>query len=182
MDEDRELLQRYLAGDEAAFERLVVRHEAMLRRLAYGVLRDAALAEDVAQDAFLAAHRRAKGFRGEGSVKSWLCRIAVNRAKDELRRQKRRPETSLPEGLESTVEPQRGADARWDLSRALSKLRPEHRIALVLREVEGMGYREIAETLGWPLGTVQTRVHRARLELREALATKDLGKIDLEKK
>lgn len=171
MDDDRELLERFLDGDETAFEALVVRHEARLRRLAHGVLRDASLAEDVAQDAFLTAHRRAKSFRGEGSVRSWLCRIALNRARDELRRQKRRPENELPDELDSGVEPQRAADARWDLSRALSKLRPEHRLALVLREVEGMGYREIAEALGWPLGTVQTRVHRARLELRDALET-----------
>jgi RNA polymerase sigma-70 factor (ECF subfamily) len=172
MDDDRKLLERFLAGDESAFESIVVHHEATLRRLAYGVLRDAALAEDVAQETFLTAHRRARSYRGEGSVKSWLCRIALNRARDELRRRKRRPETQLPDGLESTAEPQRGAEARWDLSWALSKLRAEHRIALLLREVEGMGYREISETLGWPLGTVQTRVHRARLELRQALEKK----------
>lgn len=175
MDEDRKLLERFLAGDETAFEALVVRHESRLRRLAYGVLRDGALAEDVAQDAFLTAHRRARDYRGEGSVQSWLCRIAVNRARDELRRRKRRPEAALPDGLESTSEPQRAVEARWDLSRGLAKLRPEYRVALVLREVEGMGYREIAETLGWPLGTVQTRIHRARLELRDALTNERAG-------
>lgn len=169
MDDDRELLERFLAGDETAFEALVVRHEAGLRGLAYGVLRDRGLAEDVAQETFLTAHRRAKSFRGEGSVAGWLRRIAVNLARDELRRQKRRPEAALPDGLEPSGEPQLANEARWDIRRGLGKLRPEHRIALVLRDVQGLGYREIAEALGWPLGTVQARVHRARQELRQAL-------------
>ena len=80
MDADRDALARYLDGDERAFEELVIRYEARVRHVAYSVLRDHALAEDVAQETFLTAYRKAASFRGEGSVKSWVLRIAVRRA------------------------------------------------------------------------------------------------------
>lgn len=169
MDEDARALERFLGGDEKAFEEIVVRNEAGVRNVAFGILRDRALAEDVAQEAFLAAHRKAKSFRGEGSFRSWLFRIAARRALDEIRRRQSRGEVELeePEGPSGA-----GIDARLALGKALSQIRPEHRMALVLREVEGMSYREISETLGWPLGTVESRIHRARLELRALLQEK----------
>lgn len=171
MDADEVLLDRFVHGDERAFEELVVRYEARVRNLVLGVLRDRALAEDVAQDAFLTAYRKARHFRGTGSFRGWLYRIALNRAQDELRRRKRRAEEpELQPGYnEPSSRPHEGLDIGWDLQRALEAIKPEHRTAVVLREVEGLSYREIAEALDWPLGTVQTRVHRARLELREAM-------------
>jgi len=172
MDADRDVLARYLDGDERAFEELVIRYEAQVRRIAFGVVRDHALAEDVAQETFLTVYRKADSFRGEGSLRSWLCRIAVRRALDELKKRRRKAEVALPDGGRRGVEPHKQLDAGWDLERALEGLNPEHRAALLLKEVEGMSYQEIAESLGWPMGTVATRIHRARLELRARLQEK----------
>ena len=180
VDSDEQLLSKFLAGDERAFETLVGRYEAPLRKLAYGLVRDWALAEDVAQDAFLRAYRKAATFRGGASVKAWLYRIAINRAHDELRRIRRKAEISLEVaaigGLELDESRTTSAEAlvaarelERHVAMALSEMREEYRSALVLREMEGMTYREIAGLLGWPLGTVQIRVHRGRLELRSRL-------------
>ena len=180
MDSDDQLLSQFLAGDERAFETLVGRYEAPLRKLVYGLVRDWALAEDVAQDAFLRAYQKASTFRGGSSVKAWLYRIAINRAHDELRRIRRKREISLESAEigrleldESRTASAEALAAARELERhvamALSEMREEYRTALMLREMEGLTYREIAELLGWPLGTVQIRVHRGRLELRSRL-------------
>ncbi len=176
MDSDEKLLTRFLGGEEEAFEALVVRYEAPLRKLAYGLVRDWGLAEDVAQDAFIRAYRKATTFRGGTSVKAWLYRIAINRAYDELRRIRRKKEVPLgnvplPErGRASTEAIAEARELQTKIAHALAQLRPEYRTPLVMREIEGMTYREIAEFLDWPLGTVQIRIHRGRLELRSHLA------------
>ena len=179
MDADRDALARYLDGDERAFEELVIRYEARVRNIAFGVLRDSALAEDVAQETFLTAYRKADTFRGafgDASVRSWLYRVAVRRALDELKKRGRKAEVALPDvsaGFGIGVdEPHKRLDAGWDVGRALERLSPEHRAALILKEVEGLSYQEIAETLSWPMGTVATRIHRARLELKAKLQEK----------
>lgn len=169
MDADRDALARYLDGDERAFEELVIRYEARVRNLAQSFVRDYALAEDIAQETFLTAFRKASSFRGEGSVRSWLFRIAVRQAQDELRKRRRKSEVELEEETASPAAPHAGLEAGWDVSAALSKLNPEHRAALIMREVEGMSYREIADAMGWPIGSVGTRIHRGRMELRDAL-------------
>lgn len=176
MDSDEKLLTRFLSGEEEAFEALVVRYEAPLRKLAYGLVRDWGLAEDVAQDAFIRAYRKATTFRGGASVKAWLYRIAINRAYDELRRIRRKKEVPLENAVlpererESTEAIAEASELQRKIAHALAQLRPEYRTPLVLREIEGMTYREIAESLDWPLGTVQIRIHRGRLELRSHLA------------
>ena len=172
MDADRDVLARYLDGDERAFEDLVIRYEAQVRRIAFGVLRDHALAEDVAQETFLTACRKADSFRAEGSVRSWLFRIAVRRALDELKKRGRKAEVAIVDDGGRVDESHKQLDAGWDLERALERLTPEHRAVLILKEVEGLSYQEIAESLGWPMGTVATRLHRARLELRASLQEK----------
>ncbi len=172
MDADGDALARFLDGDERAFEELVIRYEAKVRRIAFGVLRDHALAEDVAQETFLTACRKADSFRAEGSVRAWLFRIAVRRALDELKKRSRKAEVALPDDGRRGDEPHKQLDAGWDLERALERLTPEHRAAIILKEVEGLSYQEIAESLGWPMGTVATRIHRARLELRASLQEK----------
>lgn len=179
MDADLDALARYLDGDERAFEELVIRYEAKLRNVAFGVLRDRALAEDVAQETFLTAHRKAGSFRGahgDASVRSWLFKIAVRRSLDELRKRGRKAEVALArDGYADgpgVDEPHTKLEAGWDLERVLERLTPEHRAALILKEVEGLSYQEIAESLGWPMGTVATRIHRARLELRAKLQEK----------
>lgn len=180
MDSDDQLLSQFLAGDELAFETLVGRYEAPLRKLVYGLVRDWALAEDVAQDAFLRVYQKASTFRGGSLFKAWLYRIAINRAHDELRRIRRKGEISLEsaaiggleldEGRTSSAEALASArELERHVAMALSEMRQEYRTALILREMEGLTYREIAELLEWPLGTVQIRVHRGRLELRSRL-------------
>jgi RNA polymerase sigma-70 factor (ECF subfamily) len=177
MESDEQLLARFLEGDDVAFEGLVTRYEAGLRNVAFGFVRDHGLAEDIAQDTFIRAYSKASSIRKGGSVKGWLYRVAINRAQDELRRIKRKREVSMDE---LTVDPKAGRETSGEslaaskelehhLDEALAEVREEHRLPLVLREVEGMTYAEIAEQLGWPLGTVQTRVHRGRLELRAIL-------------
>ena len=176
MDSDERLLARFLDGEEEAFEALLVRYEAPLRKVAYGLVRDWGLAEDIAQDAFIRAYRKAATYRGGASVKAWLYRIAINRAYDELRRLQRKKEVSLEQagirelGQTSTEAIAEANELQRQIALALAELRPDYRTPLVLREIEGMTYREIAEFLGWPLGTVQIRIHRGRLELRSRLA------------
>ena len=178
MDSDEQLLQRFVAGDERAFEDLVIRYEARTRNLAFGFVRDASLAEDIAQDAFMRAHRGAARFRGGGTVKSWLYRIVANRARDELRKIKRRRESAWedadPTGIlaSETGSVERRAESREigrHLAQALAGIRDDYRTPLMLREVEGLSYDEIASTLDWPVGTVKTRIHRGRHELRALL-------------
>jgi RNA polymerase sigma-70 factor (ECF subfamily) len=178
MDSDEELLQRFVDGDEGAFETLVVRYEVRVRNFAFGFVRDPGLADDIAQDAFMRAYRAAAQYRGGGTVRGWLYRIVANRARDELRLIRRRRESAIddadPAGLvasefgqtERRVE---GAQIRRHLARAVAMLREEYRAPLMLREVEGLSYDEIAATLEWPVGTVKTRIHRGRLELRALL-------------
>jgi len=184
MGSDEQLLDRFLQGDEIAFETLVERHEARLRNIAFGLVRDRSLAEDIAQDSFLQAYRKAASFRQQGLVRNWLYRIVVNRARDELRRIRRRGEVAVaePDAAEE-LESQSVGDAeaaartnelRRHFAGALGRMREQHRTPLVLRDVEGLPYSEIADLLGWPLGTVQTRIHRGRLELR-ALLEHDRG-------
>jgi len=175
---EAQIVARFLDGDEGAFEELVHRYEAAVRKLAFGFVRDYALAEDIAQDTFVRAYCKASSLRQGGSVRSWLFRIAINRAQDELRRIKRKREVSWetfdvpPVASDQPSAETRAASGELarNLAKALSEIRPEHRIPLVLREVEGLTYVEIAKLLGWPLGTVQARLHRGRLELRARLS------------
>lgn len=176
--EDGELVRRAAAGDADAFEILVLRHETPLRKLVYGYVLDWAAAEDVAQDAFLLAFRKLDRLDERAAFKSWLYRIAINRAHDELRRKSRwrlrldrsvRDEAlaELPaSGAESKVESRL---LRRTLVRALAELPRAQRSAVVLKDVVGMKYVEIAELLGCPIGTVQIRVHRGRRRLRRRL-------------
>lgn len=177
--EDAELVRRASAGDGSAFEALVLRYEIPLRKLVYGYVLDWELAEDVAQDAFLLAYRKLDSLGESAAFKSWLYRIAINRAHDELRRAARwrlrmdrnvRDEAlaELPAaGAESAVE---ARVLRRALVRGLARLSKTQRTAVVLKDVVGMKYVEIAELLDCPTGTVQIRVHRGRRRLRRLLA------------
>jgi len=175
LEPDESLVVRFRDGDEEAFEALVKRYEAPLRKLAFGYLRDRMLAEDVAQESFLLAYQRIGSLGRVEAFRSWLYRIAINRAHDELRRRARKGEVAGEEGeerirqLEEPVALTSSIEAR-DLGRRLSKviakLPEKYRRPLLLKEIQGMTYAEIAELLGWPMGTVQIRVHRARLRLR----------------
>lgn len=175
-DDDATLVLRFREGDPTAFSTLVERYEARARRLAYGFLRDAQAAEDVAQDSFLQAYRRIRSLKQPSSFRSWLFSIVVNRARDELRHRGRfeevedlevplREASNAPDELQTTE----SRELRGFLQRFIAELPSKYREPLLLKEVEGMTYAEIAEMLGIPMGTAQIRIHRARLRLRDRL-------------
>jgi RNA polymerase sigma-70 factor (ECF subfamily) len=166
---DVELLRRIGAGDQKAFRSLVDRHARYLYGIAYSLTGHAVDAEDVVQETFVAV--LGSPFRGESAVRTWLVQILVRRAAM-LKRSRRRPGEGRASG-EMVVPPAvskggtAGADARLDLAAMLAVLSKEHREVIVMREVEGMSYDEMAAALGVPRGTVESRLHRARAELRE---------------
>ncbi|HEX5368679.1 MAG TPA: sigma-70 family RNA polymerase sigma factor [Dehalococcoidia bacterium] len=175
--DDRPLRARQ--GDLAAFNELVVEYESQVYNLCYRILGGAQPAEDAAQEAFVSAWRNMATFRGD-SFKPWLLRIAANQCRDELRRRGRRPSSSLDSALEAGVpepptdDPSPEATAlNTELSRslqaALAELPEDQRTAVVLCDVEGLDYSEIAVAMSTSLGTVKSRISRARLKLRELL-------------
>lgn len=164
---DAELLTRTTHGDEAAFRELLNRHGRYLYGVAHSLIQNAADAEDLVQETLVAALNGS--FRGESQVRTWLVGILVRRA-GMLRRSKHyrmpglesQPQTQAPESQTATG----GIDAKIDLSVMLQGLSPEHRQVIVLRELEGLSYDEMAKAIGVPRGTVESRLHRAREELR----------------
>src|SRR4051794_4158325 len=163
-------LFRRAAGDEAAFERLYERHVGGVYRYALGMLGDAADAEDVTQTTFLNAYRAYKKGTRPDKPQSWLIAIAHNVCRQRFRQAQRRPrEVAFDEGIgdAETVEPT-GPTAE-ELRRALSQLPPNQRAALVMRELEGSSYTEIAGVLGVSVSALETLLFRARRSLREQL-------------
>lgn len=168
---DIELLRKAGAGDGDAFHQLVDRHADRLYRLAVSLVGNASDAEDVLQECLAGAYHGLKSFEARASVKTWLTRILVTQAAKWRRDRGRRP-TSPLEADESGAKVEGGAagvEHRLDLQQALQQLSPEHRQVLVLREFEQMSYEEMAAVLGVPRGTIESRLHRARAELREKL-------------
>jgi RNA polymerase sigma-70 factor, ECF subfamily len=176
MDPDRELVDRTVAGDLMAFEALVERHRAIVYRVAARTVgRDEA--EDVSQDAFLRAFHRLPGFRGDAPFRAWLLRITHNVALNQVARQLPEPvdtlnptrETGDPDRDRMPAESLEGHERRRRLEAKLRLLAAPHRAVLVLRDIEGLTYEEIAEVTGTPLGSVKGRLHRARGELIDLL-------------
>jgi RNA polymerase sigma-70 factor (ECF subfamily) len=177
-DADAELVRRCRAGDMTAFDELVARHQDVVMRVASRIVGPDD-SEDVAQDAFLRAFHRLGRFRGEGSFRGWLLQIARNSALDSLSANRRRAAMSnllhaeAGEGEErGTRVPARELEVTERRERLRSKLRllsDVHRTVLVLRDLEGLSYDEIAETTDAPLGSVKGRLHRARAELADLL-------------
>ena len=184
--DDQALVARVLGGDEAAFEQIMRRHNTALFRAARAILRDDADAEDVLQEAYLAAYRHLGEFRGDARLSTWLTRIVINQALGRLR-SRRRDEVVVelrgdaPDDAahgeamdEGRVEsPETGAmreQLRRLLERRIDGLPVAFRTAFILREVEEMTIEEAAECLGIPAATVRTRAFRARALLRASLA------------
>jgi RNA polymerase sigma-70 factor (ECF subfamily) len=174
-DADAVLVRRTMRGDLGAFEALVERHREVVFRVAARIAgRDNA--DDVSQDAFLRAFHRLGRFRGDASFRAWLLQITHNAAVDHLSRRRPEPVDAAGEddGHEHEVArlPAERLESRERIARLESKLRglpPEGRIALVLRDIEGLSYDEIASVTGAPLGTVKVRLFRARRDLIEML-------------
>lgn len=173
-----ELLERARRGDAAAFESLAELHAPALHRLAFSLAGNAPDAEDMVQETLLGAYRRLSSFEGRSSFKTWLSRILVNQTA-RLRRSKRVREIVKPTDfsdasqalLKGTELPDevRDSEIRMDVMAALSGMSTEFREVIVLREIEGLSYAEIADVLDVPRGTVESRLHRARGELKQLL-------------
>lgn len=178
---DFALVERTLAGDQRAFELLVLKYERRIQRLIGRMVRDVDLVPDIAQETFLRAYRALHQFRGEAQFYTWLYRIAVNTAKKTLLELKRDPVISegrlrgvadeeesgsfLDQELSSDDTPETVLAAREiaeAVGAAMQALPAELREAVTLREIEGMTYEEIATTMGCPIGTVRSRIFRAR--------------------
>lgn len=182
-DADTLLVSRTLAGDQRAFEMLVVKYQRRVERLIGRMVRDVDLVPDIAQETFIRAYRALGQFRGEAQFYTWLYRIAVNTAKKQLMELKRDPvvlmsslkssdddETSGVEheliGQVADAETPEAVLASKEIAQAVNAameaLPKELGQAIVLREIEGLSYEEIAEALGCPIGTVRSRIFRAR--------------------
>ncbi len=175
---DSELMQRAQHGDETAFHELVDRYAGELFGLAFSLVGNAADAEDVVQETFSGAFRRLGAFEARSSVKTWLIRILVKQAARHHRSRSRRETVSLDNlseasgsvlGKQEIASSTRALDIRMDVHAVLRVLSREHREVIVLRELQGMSYKEMAELLGIPRGTVESRLFRARQELKERL-------------
>jgi RNA polymerase sigma-70 factor, ECF subfamily len=177
---DRALVEAAMAGDLDAFNELVRLYQDYLFALCVRVVNDREAAADAVQEAFFSAYRNLSRFRGD-SFRSWLTRIALNAATDVLRLRKRRPSEPYPEWEDDAWQPPADAadaperqalrrDAARLLSRALATITADQRTAIVLYDVEGYDYQEIAQITGVSLGTVKSRIHRGRLALRDLLA------------
>ncbi|MGH2756813.1 MAG: RNA polymerase sigma factor [Actinomycetota bacterium] len=173
---DEELLRRFLAGDQAAFAELMGRHEDKIFSLAFRMTGDRADALDATQDAFIAAFKKARAFRGESAFSTWLYRIAVNACNDLLRKKKRYVLVEDPAGehlAASGTDVATSASARIDVQRALASLQPDYREAVALHDLGGLRYEEIASVTGAQLGTVKSRISRGRKQLAELLEQRD---------
>jgi RNA polymerase sigma-70 factor (ECF subfamily) len=181
--DDEVLVRAAQAGDLEAFNLLVQRHERPVFNVALRLLRDVGLAEDATQDTFIRAWQNIRTFQ-TGSVRSWLYKIATNRSYDMLRASARRPAGSL-EAEVVEIEPIWSSGGAGDespdalalrrelsiyLERALTALPEDQRMVVLLVDVQGLDYHEVAETLGIALGTVKSRLSRARARIRQALA------------
>jgi RNA polymerase sigma-70 factor, ECF subfamily len=168
---DADLVSKAQAGRLDAFEELVRRHRLATYRVALRMLGDEHDAEDATQDAFVQAWRNLARFRADAAFSTWMYRIVTNRCLN-LIRARRRTEPLPHDRQAPASEPDRIAEGRWqveDLKRAIARLTPEQRAPLVLRELEGCSYGEIAEALELSIPAVKSRLHRARLELLSAM-------------
>ena len=185
VDSDAFLVERTVAGDQKAFELLVIKYQRRIQRLIGRMVRDVDLVEDIAQETFLRAYRALAQFRGEAQFYTWLYRIAINTAKKALMDLKRNPtvsenayksddddETSPVENeLTSSETPEAvlaGKEIAEIINSAMEALPEELRQAITLREIEGLSYEEISEAMNCPIGTVRSRIFRAR----EAISAK----------
>jgi len=185
-DEDEELVKRCASGDREAFNDLVIKYQKKIFGVAYRFVGDPEEANDLAQEIFTAAYQNLKSFRGDSKFSTWLFQIATNRGKNRFKYLKRRgfftnkgssetddegdqshrawpDQTANPEELLS------GNQIRKAVREAIDELEPDHREIVILRDIEGLSYDEIARILDLPEGTTKSRLHRARMVVKEKL-------------
>ncbi len=181
---DQQLVERAQRGDKHAFELLIVKYQRRLARLISRFVRDAAEVEDVTQEAFIKAYRALPGFRGESAFYTWLYRIGINSAKNYLLAAKRRVPTTTFFDADDAEDFEDGGLLREVntpenelmskqvvevVNASLQQLPDDLRTALTLREIEGLSYEEIATVMNCPIGTVRSRIFRAREAIAENL-------------
>lgn len=185
--DERQLVRRAKRGDHKAFRTLMERYRRKVYSIAYGMVRDPEAALDISQEVFIKVHRYLGSFQGSSSFYTWLYRISINLSIDYLRKQGRHEAVDYddmllrrePDDAEAMVmptmldvDPQKALDRRElgrQLAKAFEKLSEKHRAVLLLREVEGLSYEEIAKVLKIHKGTVMSRLHHARKNLQLAL-------------
>lgn len=183
-DADKELVHQVQQGNKRAFDLLVLKYQRRIMRLLAQMINDPAEVEDVAQETFIKAYRALPQFRGDSSFYTWLYRIAINSARNWQAASKRRPlplnEYQNEEGetfsVESTLTDHTTPESELvsrqvasTVKTAIDQLAPELRTAIVLREIEGLSYEEIAQAMNCPIGTVRSRIFRARETIVEQL-------------
>ena len=177
--DDADLVSRSKAGDISAFNLIVERYQRQVYNLSARILGDRVTAEDVTQEAFISAYKAIGRFRG-GSLRAWLLRIASNRCYDVLRTMRRRPEQSLDQSMENPGfsvpatggSPEQEAlkgELRAEIERAIVALPADQRTTLALIDVQGLSYDEAAEATGATVGTIKSRLSRARAGVRDTL-------------
>lgn len=173
--DDKALVERLREGDAEALRLVVERYQERVFALVFGVVRDAHEVEDVAQEVFLKVFTRIAAFDGRSQFYTWLYRVAVNAAKDHVKKRVRRPAVALEEAdaFPGAAEDPEAHAARTETQRlvraAIDALPVRYREVLALREIEGLSYDEIANVLGISIGTVESRLHRARARLKKRL-------------
>ncbi|NWG16284.1 MAG: sigma-70 family RNA polymerase sigma factor [Chloroflexi bacterium] len=182
LENEPAFIQAARRGDLEAFNALVLHYQDGVYALAYRILGEPAAAADVAQETFITAYRHLRDYRG-GSFRAWVFRIATNACYDELRRRKRRPATlfgdmpgaeaddgpPLPADTPSPEQAAQQAELRRAIERCIQALQADQRLVLVLSDIEGLSYQEIADSAGVNLGTVKSRLSRARAGVRACL-------------
>jgi RNA polymerase sigma-70 factor (ECF subfamily) len=183
--DDHQLITQCLQGDPAAFGVLVRRYQDRLFNTIYRMVGNAEDAQDVVQEAFLNAFQSLDGFKGDSLFFTWLYRIAVNTAISFKRKQRISLSLDAGKNGEHGIEPQDRSDQSRPghaleqveqerrIQQALNRLSAEHRTVLIMKDMEGQKYETMAEVLQVPIGTIRSRLHRARLELRDLLEKED---------
>lgn len=182
---DEVLVQRSKQGDLDAFNELVLRYESKVYSMAYRFMGNHADAGDLAQETFIRLYQALGGFRGDSSFSTWLYRIAANACRDELRKRQRRRNVSMEELIESSPantpvagneyspeETVQRREVQRQVQDCLNELSEDHRLILVMREIQGLSYEEIAGVLQCSLGTVKSRISRARNALKDKMKRK----------
>lgn len=181
MNEER-LIQKASKGDASAFNELMAMHERRMYAVALRMCNNHEDAQDCLQEAMLRIFRAISGFKGQSSFSTWVYRITMNTCLDELRRRKNRPNTSLDDLLDSgwapsdeTDTPERHAvrsEKRRNIQQMIRELPEDMRSAIILRDIEGYSYDDIADILGANVGTIKSRISRGREKLREKILAK----------